>query len=528
MPVKKKVKSYALDRAISELPLVVSSRNKAKKASEIDENVKGLPATQPGPQTTFVNCDADIIIFGGAAGGAKTWGLLLDFAKEEYVENPEYSAVIFRRTSPQITAPGGLANEAEKIFPLVGGVGKQNGQEWRFPSGSRIDFRHLQHEKDKFSWQGAQITRIGMDEIAHFTESQFFYLMSRNRSTSGIKPCIRGTCNPDADSWLITGKNGWGSGLLGWWIDPETGLPINERGGVIRWFVRISDEIKWFDSKEDALHAYPEMLPKSFTFIPSKLSDNKILLEKDPCYKANLMAQDAIESARLLGGNWLVNYASGVVINKTWIEIVEELPDFNRVRQIYCCRFFDMAATAKEVNDSACYTASVFMYLIMPYDSNEFYYLIADATWDQLSPTDGDNLIVNQGYQDSKFNRGRAYALRWELEGGSSGLKVEANLKSRLSGVDAEGIRPMGDKLTRMKPFAATCKPITDPDSGEFISNGRVKVLNADFTPQFLAFLHAFDGTKKDGSDVCDAVSGCHTYLSQFDQVNALGWLSSV
>jgi hypothetical protein len=74
-----------------------------------------------------------------------------------------------------------------------------------------------------YDWQGAQIPLICFDELTHFRAHQFFYMVSRNRSTCGVRPYIRATCNPDADSWVAN--------FLAWWIDPETGFPIPERAG---------------------------------------------------------------------------------------------------------------------------------------------------------------------------------------------------------------------------------------------------------------------------------------------------------
>ena len=87
---------------------------------------------------------------------------------------------------------------------------------WR--RGGKIKFAHLQFDNTVYDWQGAQITLIGFDELTHFTAHQFFYMVSRNRSTCGVRPYIRATCNPDADSWVAD--------FLAWWINPETGLPI--------------------------------------------------------------------------------------------------------------------------------------------------------------------------------------------------------------------------------------------------------------------------------------------------------------
>ncbi len=91
-------------------------------------------------------------------------------------------------------------------------------REWRWPRAGKIKFSHLQFETTVYDWQGAQIALICFDELTHFTAHQFFYMVSRNRSTCGVKPYIRATCNPDADSWVAD--------FLAWWIDRETGLPI--------------------------------------------------------------------------------------------------------------------------------------------------------------------------------------------------------------------------------------------------------------------------------------------------------------
>ena len=56
---------------------------------------------------------------------------------------------------------------------------------------------HLEYEKDMFDWQGAQVALLIFDELTHFTEEQFWYLQSRNRSMCGIRPYTLGTCNPD-------------------------------------------------------------------------------------------------------------------------------------------------------------------------------------------------------------------------------------------------------------------------------------------------------------------------------------------
>jgi len=79
---------------------------------------------------------------------------------------------------------------------------------------------------------------------------------------------------------------------------------------------------------------------KSFTFIPSKLSDNKILLDKNPGYKANLKMQCKIDRARLLMGDWKIKATPGIYFRRADFEEVESFPVLERI-----VRFWDLAAT---------------------------------------------------------------------------------------------------------------------------------------------------------------------------------------
>lgn len=259
---------------------------------------------QPGPQRRFSQASADIVIYGGAAGGGKTYALLLEPLR--YIHVPGFEATIFRRTMEQVRQTGGLWDVSSGLYPLVGGVGREHRLDWKFPSGAKVRFDQLQYEKTKNEYQGAQIALLCFDELTHFTETQFWYMLSRARSTCGVKPSVRATCNPEAESWVAK--------LIAWWIDPVTGLAIEERSGVVRWISRVNlngtETIVYGETKEELQQKYPNCLPKSLTFIPAKLSDNKILCEKDPSYEANLSLLPRIERERLLGGNWKVSEES--------------------------------------------------------------------------------------------------------------------------------------------------------------------------------------------------------------------------
>lgn len=262
---------------------------------------------QPGFQEAFLSSPADIVVGGSGAGVGKTYAELLEAIRHK--DNKDFGAVFFRRTYPQITIEGGLWDESMKLYPKLQGKPNETKRLWKFPKGSTVSFAALQYDKDVITYQGAQIPLIIFDELTHFTEKQFWYMISRNRSTCGVKPYVRASCNPDPDSWVAR--------LIEWWIDQETGYPIPERSGKLRYFIRHNDVMVWADSKEELImdnaplfeampESKPEDLIKSLTFIPGSIYENKALMQKDPLYLANLMAQDEDTKARLLKGNWKI------------------------------------------------------------------------------------------------------------------------------------------------------------------------------------------------------------------------------
>lgn len=300
-------------------------------------------APQPGPQTQFLSSPADIVIYGGAAGGGKTYGILLDGVR--WAKNEHYNAGFFRRELQQLKSPGGLWEESKKMYAAFGG--KPNNQEltWRFPSLSQhalIKMFGLQHADDILKQQGAQYDTIYLDELTHFLESQFWYLLSRLRSQGGkIKPYLRATCNPEP---------GWVLDLIEWWINDD-GYPIYDRSGILRWFIRYKDNMHWFDSELDAIKWRDMMtltntiIPQSLTFIPARLEDNKILMERDPSYIGKLQSLGELERQKLLLGNWRIK-PSGKLFKIQYFQQFHIAPDFD-VKAV----FVDTAQETKTAND---------------------------------------------------------------------------------------------------------------------------------------------------------------------------------
>jgi predicted phage terminase large subunit-like protein len=448
---------------------------------------------QPGPQMAFLATPADIAIYGGAAGGGKTWALLMEPLR--HVANPDFGAVVFRRTTVQVRNPGGLWDESAKLYPLAGGAPKSHALEWRFPSGAKVRFSHLEHDKTVYNWQGAQIPLICFDELTHFSARQFWYLVSRNRSLSGVRPYIRATCNPDADSWVAE--------LIAWWLDPETGLPIPERAGVARWFVRIGDGLIWAD-EPDALSAHVSpatgapIPPKSLTFVAARLADNSALTAADPGYLANLLALPEVERARLLDGNWRVRPASGLYFQRGWCKVVDAPP-----ADLQIVRGWDLAATPKTERNDPDWTCGT----KIGRDRDTGRYIVLHHVRERDTPARVEALIRNTAGQD-----GTAVEISLPQDPGQAGKAQVAALVRALEGFVARATPETGDKVTRFGPFSAQAQA------------GNVDVLRGPWNEEWFTALESFPEAAHDD----DADSTSRAFNSFLDVLPSQGFLDLV
>ncbi len=446
-------------------------------------------APQKGPQEMFLATSADICIYGGAAGGGKTFGLLLEALRHK--DNKDFNSVIFRRDYTQVTSPGGLWDSSKKIYSYIKGCYplKTPKLHWIFSSGASVNFTQLGSDEDCLSWQGSQITLIGFDELTHFSEYQFFYMLSRNRTDSGVVPYVRATCNPDADSWV--------AGFIKWWINQETGYPIPERSGIIRWMVRINEKVYWFGSKEEAVTAATEngiekrealTMPKSVTFIASTLQDNKILMKNDPGYLANLQALALVERERLLYGNWKIKAASGLMFKRTKANILELLP----VDVVSWARGWDLAATSEDEKGEPAYTAGV---LIGKRKNGR--YIIADVINRRLNAAEVRELIKMTCITD-KAKYGKV-TTRLPQDPGQAGKAQAQSFLKFLSGFNIKILPESGDKITRAEPLSAQWTGL------EGMDKGNVDVLAADWNEMYFNQMENFPQSKF--KDMADASS---------------------
>jgi predicted phage terminase large subunit-like protein len=389
-----------------------------------------------------------------------------------HVRNPDFGGVIFRRTGPEIRNEGGLSDESQNIYPYFGAWARETTLEWFFPSGAKMRFAHLEHEQDKYSWQGAQVAYFGFDELTHYTETQFFYLLSRNRSTSGVRPYVRCGTNPHALSWV--------KGFLSPWLEG----PHEERAasGELRWFIRDGGEILWVP--EGTPHAL------SVTFVRASVYDNRILLEKNPEYLAWLMAQTPVERARLLEGDWDIVEA-GNFFDRAWFPPpVPSVP-----KGVKRCRFWDMAASKPRPG----YTDPDWTVgLLMAKDENNEVY-IEDVQRIRDTPLAVEQLILSVSATDrSSFG---SVEIVMEQEPGSSGVIVTDSFRRKLAGYPFVPQRSTGDKRERAKPLSS------------YAQGGHVKLVAGHWNHDLLNEFSAFP-TPGVHDDRVDAASGAFARLT--------------
>lgn len=440
---------------------------------------------QPGPQEQFLSSPADIVIYGGAAGGGKSWGLLLEPIRH-VTKNNDFSAVFFRRNTKQVTNPGGLWDESIKLYPLASGIPLRTRLTWKWPKGGKIVFAHLEYDTTVLEWQGAQVPLICFDELTHFSRNQFFYMLSRNRSLCGIRPYVRATCNPDADSWVAD--------LIAWWIDQGTGFAIPERSGVIRWFIVINDKVIWGDSKEELVEKYgtpdgseqERIEPKSLTFIHASVFDNKELLAKDPGYLANLKALPLVDQARLLGGNWKIRPAAGLMFRREWCEVIDAAP-----ANLNAVRYWDLAATEKTDANDPDWTVG----WKMGRDSKTGLYHVLHVTRFRHSPHKTEEIWKNTASQD-----GVTVRQGFPQDPGQAGKTQAAYIVNQLSGLNVTTRPERGNKIIRFGPFSAQCQA------------GNVKFLRGPWNEEVFNALEGFpDATHDDDADAAGGAFGMLT-----------------
>lgn len=345
-------------------------------------------------QMLFLSCPQREVLYGGAAGGGKSEALLM--AALQYVDQPGYAAIIFRRTYADLALPGALMDRADEW--LSGTDATWHGQErrWQFPSGATLSFGYLDGRNDRYRYQSAEFQFVGFDELTQFREQDYRYLFSRLRRLEGSQVPVR----------MRAGTNPGGIG----------------HDWVKRRFIDAGNS-------------------PTRVFIPALLDDNPYLDRAE--YVETLAELDPVTKQQLLRGDWSARVA-GNMFRREWFTYIDasEVP-----ADCAWCRFWDFAGTEDKGTEDQAYTAGV----LIGRDRDGIFYL-RDVKRDRLEPPGVERLVLATAHSDrAEFGN---VAVRIEQEPGSSGKFVVRQFATKLAAFDFRGRPATGSKVERAKPFS--------------------------------------------------------------------------
>ncbi|AEZ66374.1 terminase large subunit [Pectobacterium phage phiTE] len=340
-------------------------------------------------------------------------------------------------------------------------------------------------------------------------------MMSRLRSNSKYPSRMVVSCNPDPDHKLRE--------MIDWYLD-ETGLPIPERDGVIRWFVRVDDNYIWGSTKEELKQRFGKKCkPVSFSFISSTIYDNPPMLINNPEYLAQLEGLNDVDRARLLHGNWDARPEGANYFKREFLKEVDCLP-----MNVTKVRAYDKAGTERSTaNKTPDFTAGIGV----ARDDDGFYYLYGSYHDDfidngERSTGTAGRFCKKAGERDVIITKqamldGDDTIVIFSVDPGQAGISEfttsSRDLISKGYMVEKDPTPGNKSKLTRFSPFA------------QLAQNGFVRIVKKSFPLDtynaLMKELESFNGERSTGSrkdDWADAVASGINFLEKTEVVRAV------
>lgn len=275
----------------------------------------------PGFQESYTSTSVDVVFGGGAAGGGKSYALVLAFA-EPLMTDPDFRAMISRRSLGNQKAGGGFVEKFKQIFGAdYVKIRESDSPRVSFPNGTFVDLTYIDDsnmDKLRERAKGWEYDAIAIDELTEMSWEGFSYIMTRNRGQSKtFTGKIFATLNPKRSHWTRI--------FLDWYIGND-GYIIPDRDGKVRYFYVNGPGVKdvvWGNTKKEVYQKCKidierklkaiggnfsyENLIKSFVFYQGKISGNKGLVESNPDYIGSVAASGGKMSQALLEGNFNVD-----------------------------------------------------------------------------------------------------------------------------------------------------------------------------------------------------------------------------
>lgn len=488
---------------------------------ETEDRIAALPiwTPQPGPQTVAWNIDCDEVLFGGELGGGKT---ALEAALAlQFLGVPKARVLMLRRNNNKLPE---LIDQAKEIFIR----GNPNGsfafrpatpqtaryredKQWLLVNGDqlRIWFGHCDDVNDWEIYHGQPFDLICFDEVVQFEEIQYLEIKSRLRGTvPGIRRRVFATTNPPrptepGDVWV---RRRWAP-----WLNPTFRMdPWEERdkNGVLvrgvglpsstdsRWGPASSAQVLYVvrNGDRELFSSEPFMwngLPApSRTFIRSRMSDNKALLEGSPNYAATVADNDPVRVKQLLEGDWTASYSRGEMFRRTRFEPVDAVPPGNAIWR----RAWDFAGTKpSEMNKDPDWTIG----LLWCKHEDGFYYI---AHVHRMRDEPGEVEAMRKRFAEDDGPRVRQLYPKDPGEAGKT-IVLQRVAAAIQAGGDADKVPTTKNKIEKAGQVSAAAHPRSRGLSDGPGNYGLIRYVRGAWNDAFFDVLESFPRGHDDDVD---------------------------
>ncbi len=441
---------------------------------------KYIPIKPFSNQLLFLRSLEDEILYGGSARGGKTVSMLA--AALQYVDIPDYRAVIIRKTYAELSRGDGIIPMSKEwLMPHKDAKWNESLKQWEFPGGSKLIFGYIDTENDIYQFQGQSFQFIGFDELTQHPQENYKYLFSRlvrteSQKKAGIPLRMRCTTNPGGAH---------GAWVYDRFINKRTKPALRDE--IIE---QICFERNCEPQDLDASDIHQRM-PR---FIPSRVFDNPYIDQRS--YLANLAKLDPVTRAQLRDGDWEIR-APGNMFRRDWFEMAGGgfVPMSRLPVGLRCARYWDLAATVRKDSD---YTSTC----KLGYDkASKMFYILS---MEQIKATPHEIEAKLKSYINID---GPHCMVFMEQEPGSGGVNTIDNYRRK---VVKPGTLFYADKVTGTKEERA--RPVSAA-----AGNGLIKIVDYPYRriwyEDVMNQLETFPDSDHD--DAVDSLSGCFNCLAK-------------
>lgn len=459
------------------------------------------PCWQPNAvQATILRDLADVyeVLYAGQVGGGKTdLVVMAPLVYPEY-RSAHFKGLILRHDGQDLDKEICPRTQRADMYPAYapGARFNSNKKVWQLPQGGRII---LTHAKDLMAHWGPEYQYAGWDELTHFSEEQYTWILGRLRSSVGLRIRVRAATNPPGPgrAWV---RRRWGPWLDRHYFTPPTDAPpaVVKAAESLRALLpprqdvegrplppAESAQVLWYTFDEDGHEIWvPPGTPQALsrTWVMCRTEDNPALMAGDPQYRHRLKAMGALLVQQLGAGDWDVEQLPGDFFDRQWFK-VQELRPAQVVGRI---RRWDFAWTAKKKSDKSAGA-------LLSWDSEGHFYL------EHLVTTKGKPHEVRELVRQTAAADGIGVKVVVPVDF-AAGIYVEEDLVRALAGYQVQGVEEKGTKDERIA--------IIQPQA----QAGFVHLVAGPWVHPFLDVAAAYRLGRHGGWDELDALAGAILY----------------